>query len=214
MNKGRVHTVVVCLVMMCFAFAKAQSAQELLKDVNAKINSYENIGIDFKYTLSNESEGVNQVTKGNVVMQGDKYSLQLMGTTQLFDGANVYTIIPEDEEVTISPISDQDEDAITPSRMLSFFNDGYTQKMDIVQNVKGRTIQYVKLIPIDTNNDTKYSLLGIDKQTKHIYKLIINQKNGTSISIMVNNFKTNQTLAKNTFSFDEKKYADYYINRL
>ncbi len=214
MTKGRRNVVFVCLLMMCFAFAKAQSAQDLLKDVNAKISSYENIGIDFKYALSNEAEGVNQETKGSVVMQGDKYSLQLMGTTQLFDGTDVYTIVPEDEEITISAISDQDEDAITPSRMLSFFNEGYTQKMDITQNVKGRTIQYVKLTPMDSNSEIKYSLLGVDKQTKHIYKLIINQNNGTSITITVNSFKTNQPLAKNVFTFDKSKYSDYYINRL
>lgn len=214
MIKGRVQTIVVCLVMMCFAFAKAQTAQDLLKDVNAKITSYDNIGIDFKYALTNDDEGVNQITKGSVVMQGDKYALQLMGTTQIFDGAKVYTIVPEDEEVTISAISDQDDDAITPSRMLSFFNDGYTQKMDVSQNVKGRTIQYVKLMPIDSNSDVKHSLLGVDKQTKHIYKLIITQKNGTSITITVNSFKTNQPIAKNTFAFDESKYTDYYINRL
>lgn len=214
MNKGRVHTVVVCVMMACFAMAKGQTAQSLLKDVNTKINSYENIGIDFKYALTNEAEGVEQVTKGSVVMEGDKYSLQLLGSTQVFDGDNVYTIIPEDEEITVSAMSDQDEDAITPSRMLSFFNEGYTQQMDITQNVKGRTIQYVKLTPIDSNSDIKHSLLGIDKQTKHIYKLIITQNNGTAITITVNSFKTDQPLAKNIFAFDKSKYEGYYINRL
>ena len=208
------RTTCICLLMMCFAFAKAQSAQELLKEVNTKINSYKNIEIDFKYALTNEAEGVEQVTKGSVIMEGDKYSLQLMGTTQIFDGENVYTIVPEDEEITISAMSDQDEDAITPSRMLSFFNDGYTQKMDITQNVKGRTIQYVKLVPIDSNSEVKHSLLGVDKQTKHIYRLIITQNNGTAITITVNAFKTDQPLAKNKFTFDESKYSGYYINRL
>lgn len=214
MTKGRRNLGLIYLLMLSFAFAKAQTAQDLLKEVNSKINSYDNIGIDFKYSLSNEAEGVNQETKGNVLMAGDKYSLQLMGTTQLFDGEDVYTIVPEDEEITISAISDQDEDAITPSRMLSFFNDGYTQKMDITQNVNGRTVQYVKLTPMDSNSDIKHSLLGVDKQTKHIYRLIITQNNGTKITITVNSFKTNQPLAKNVFAFDKSKYADYYINRL
>jgi outer membrane lipoprotein-sorting protein len=214
MTKGRRNLGLICLLMLSIAFAKAQTAQDLLKEVNSKINSYDNIGIDFKYSLSNEAEGVNQETKGNVLMAGDKYSLQLMGTTQLFDGEDVYTIVPEDEEITISAISDQDDDAITPSRMLSFFNDGYTQKMDITQNVNGRTIQYVKLTPMDSNSEIKHSLLGVDKQTKHIYRLIITQNNGTKITITVNSFKTNQPLAKNVFAFDKSKYADYYINRL
>ncbi len=205
---------VVALLLFVSAFAKAQSAPALLKEVDAKVKSYDNISIDFKYALTNEAEGVNQETKGNVVMQGNTYNLNLMGTTQIFDGKNVYTIVPEDEEVTVSPISDQDENAITPSKMLSFFNEGYTQKMDITQKVNGRQIQFVKLTPMDSNSDIKHSLLGIDAQTKHIHKLIITQNNGTKITITVNSFKPNLPIAKNTFVFDKSKYKDYYINKI
>lgn len=204
----------IIMLLMTSAFAKAQSVETLLSEVDKKVKSYDNIAINFKYGLSNDAEGVNQETRGDVVLQGDLYKLNLIGTTQLFDGKNIYNISPEDEEVTISPLSDQDANAITPSRMLNFFNEGYTKKMDITQNVQGRTIQFVKLTPMDSNSEVKSTLLGIDKQTKHIYKLIITQKNGTKISITVNSFKTNQPLAKNMFVFDESKYSDYYINRL
>ena len=44
--------------------------------------------------------------------------------------------------------------------------------MDIVQNVKGRKIQYVKLIPIDSNSEIKNVLLGFDVKTNHIDNLI------------------------------------------
>ena len=197
-----------------YAFAKAQSAQSLLKEVDSKVKSYKNIAIDFKYALVNDATGVNQETKGNVVLKGDLYALNLLGTKQIFDGSSIYTIVPEDEEVTISAVSDQDEDAITPSKMLSFFNDGYTQKMDITQKVNGRTIQYVKLTPIDSNSEVKHTLLGVDTTTKHIYRLIIIQKNDTKITITVNSFKANQPIAANAFVFDESKYADYYINKI
>ncbi len=204
----------IILLLFMAAFAKAQTAQSLLKDVDRKVKSYENISIDFKYALSNDAEGINQETKGAVILAGNKYKLDLMGTTQLFDGKNIYTIVPEDEEVTISSVSDQDESAITPSKMLSFFNEGYTQKMDIKQKVNGREIQFVKLIPMDSNSDVKQTLLGIDAQTKHIHKLIITQNNGTKITITVNSFKPNLPISKNMFGFDKSKYADYYINKL
>ncbi len=67
--------------------------------------------------------------------------------------------------------------------MLSFYEDGYTYKMDIVQNIKGRKIQYVKLTPIDSDAEIKYILLGIDAQTKHIYNLIEIGKNGTKTNL-------------------------------
>lgn len=215
MNKIRMRFLmtVVC-ILGGYAFAKAQSAQSLLKEVDAKVKSYKNIDIDFKYALTNEVEGVNQETKGSVVLKGDLYVLNLLGTTQIYDGTSIYTIVPEDGEVTISNVSDQDENAITPSKMLSFFNDGYIQKMDITQKVNGRTIQYVKLTPMDSNSEVKHTLLGIDTTTKHIYRLIIVQKNETKITITVSSFKPNQPLSANTFVFDKSKYVDYYINKI
>ncbi len=215
MNKIRMRFLmsVVC-ILGGYAFAKAQSAQSLLKEVDTKVKSYKSININFKYALTNEAEGVSQETKGSVVLKGDLYLLNLLGTTQIFDGTSIYTIVPEDEEVTVSSVNDQDENSITPSKMLSFFNDGYTQKMDITQKVNGRTIQYVKLTPIDSNSEVKHTLLGIDTTTKHIYRLIIVQKNETKITITVSSFKPNQPLSANTFVFDKSKYTDYYINKI
>ena len=44
--------------------------------------------------------------------------------------------------------------------------------MDIIQDVRGRKIQYVKLVPTNAKDQRKEILLGIDIQTKHIYNLI------------------------------------------
>ena len=137
-----------------------------------------------------------------------------MGITKIFDGKKSYTISPEDEEVTISKVDEKDENAITPSKMLTFFNTGYKYSMDILQDVKGRKIQYIKLIPISSKDQRKEILLGIDMQTKHIYNLIEVGKKGTKTTLTVNSFKTNQPISKNQFTFDESKYKSYYINRI
>ena len=88
--------------------------------------------------------------------------------------------------------------------------------MDVIQNVKGRKIQFVKLIPIDTNAEIKDILLGIDMQSKNVYKLIQTDSFGTQYTITVNSFKTNQAISETLFTFDEAKYKEegYYINKL
>ena len=189
-------------------------AKTLLTEVSEKVKSYENIALDFKYTLENVSENIKQETKGDVVMQGDKYRLNILGVTRLFDGKSLYSISTEDEEVSITSNIDDDDNTITPSKMLSFYEDGYTYKLDIKQDVKGRKIQYVKLTPIDSNSEIENILLGIDAQTKHIYNLIQVGKNGTKTTLTVNSFETNQPLPKTLFTFDADKYKDYYINNL
>lgn len=206
----------ILIAFLTVTISQAQDPKALLREVSSKVKSYDNITIDFKYNLSNPKENVNQDTRGDVVLQGDKYMLNMLGTTRIFDGKKIYTIVPEDEEVTISNYNPNDDKEITPSKMLTFYEKGYTYKMDVEQNIKGRKIQFVKLIPIDSKAEIKNILLGIDVQTKHIYKLIQTDANGTSYTLTVNSFKTNQPLSKTLFTFDEAKYKKegYYINKL
>lgn len=196
------------------ALAQDKQAKELLSQVTEKVKSYNNIVIDFKYSLNNAKENINQESKGNVTMKGNLYVLNLMGVTKLFDGKKIYTINPEDEEISISKFNEKEENAITPSKMLTFFNSGYKFSWDILQNIKGRKIQFIKLVPTNTKDPIKEILLGIDIQTKNIYNVIQVGKNGTKTSIIVNSFKTNQPLSNNQFTFVESKYPKYYINKL
>ena len=206
---------VVAAMLMSFGVqAQEKKAKALLDEVTSKIKGYDNIIIDFKYSLNNLKENINQESKGNVTMKGNMYVLNLMGVTKMFDGKKTYTINPEDEEVSISKLNEKDDNAITPSKMLTFFNTGYKFNWDILQNVKGRKIQYIKLTPNSSKDQRKEILLGIDIQTKNIYNLIEVGKNGTKTTLTVNSFKTNQPLSKNQFTFDTSKYPKYYINKL
>lgn len=214
-NSNKMKQILVTLlVLVSFTTFAQNDAKKLLDEVSTKVKSYDNISIDFKYVLVNLEEDINQETRGNVILEGDKYLLNILGVTRIFDGKTLYSISPEDEEVTISSENSQDENTITPSKMLSFYENGYNYKMDIIQNVNGRKIQYVKLTPIDTNTEINHVLLGIDINTKHIYNLIEVGSNKTKTTLTVNSFKTNEPLSKTLFTFDKTKYKDYYINKI
>jgi outer membrane lipoprotein-sorting protein len=203
--------------ILLFSFsiqAQDKKAKALLDQVTSKVRSYDNIVIDFKYSLNNAKENINQDSKGNVTMKNNQYVLNFMGITKIYDGKKTYTIVPEDEEITISSVNENDDNAITPSKMLTFFNSGYKYSMNILQDIRGRKIQYIKLVPTNPKDQRKEILLGIDVQTKHIYNLIEMGKKGTKTTLTVNSFKTNQPLSKNQFTFAQSKYPNYYINKL
>ncbi|HOD09629.1 MAG TPA: outer membrane lipoprotein carrier protein LolA [Flavobacterium sp.] len=205
----------VLVFLLSFSMnAQDKKAKDLLDQVTAKIKSYDNIVIDFKYSLYNGKENINKESKGNVILDGNKYYLSFMGITKIFDGKKNYTIVPEDEEITIAGIEEKGDNSITPAKMLTFFNSGYKYYWDITQDVKGRKIQYIKLIPTNTKDSRKEILLGIDSQTKNIYNVIEIGKNGTKTTLTVNSFKTNQPLSKNQFTFVASKYPNYYINKI
>lgn len=207
----------VPLLILAASLANGQNpakAKALLDEVHDKVKSYKNIVVDFKYSLHNEEANIDQDTRGDVTLEGDKYLFNYLGSKQIYDGKKVYTIVPENEEVTIEEKSD-DEGTITPSKMLTFYRQGHNYEWDILQNIQGRKIQFVKLTPIDSHSEISSILLGVDVGTKHIYKLIETGKNGTKTTITVNSFKTDQPLSKTLFTFDEGKYKKegYYIVR-
>jgi outer membrane lipoprotein-sorting protein len=209
----------ILLLWTLFSFVgQAQNndseAQELLNKVSAKVKSYKNLILEFKYVLENTEEKIRQETKGDVAIQGDKYVLNILGIRRIYDGESLFTISNEDEEVTISSNNTSDENTITPSELLNFYEDGYTYKLDIIQNVKGKKIQYVRLNPINSESEIKYVLLGIDNKTKHIHNLIEIGNNDTKTTLTINSFKTNQPISVMFFQFDIDKYSTYYINRL
>ncbi|MFK7060680.1 outer membrane lipoprotein carrier protein LolA [Flavobacterium oreochromis] len=207
--------IVVLLTLISFSF-QAQNdpkAKAILDKVAAKVKSFKTIQVDFKYNLQNTKEGINQDNKGNVTLSGNKYLLNFLGLTKICDGTKVYTISKEDEEVSIAKVGNEEE-ADTPAKMLTFFNKGFKYTWDINQTIKGKKIQYIKLVPISSKDDRKQILVGVDTVTQLIYNTITLNKNGTKVTLTVNSLKTNGTLPKNYFTFVKSKYPNYYINNL
>jgi outer membrane lipoprotein-sorting protein len=210
--KKHLAIILISLIHITNYAQNSDKAKKYLDEVATKVSNYKNITIDFKYSLKNESENIEQSTKGDVSLKGNLYRLNLMGVTRLFDGKKTYTISSEDEEITISNESDEDEETITPSKMLTFYKEGYRYAWDKKLPINGRSIQYIKLFPIDTNSEIKYVLIGVDSETKNIYNVIENGKNGAVTTLTVNSFKTNQSISESLFIFDKHKYSNYFIN--
>ena len=192
----------------------SEEAVKLLNKVSENIKSYDNIYINYTYTLFNLEEDINQINKGSFVTEDDKWKFVMLDVTRIFDGDKLYTIIPDDEEVTISTQNPDDESTITPNKMLYFYEEGYSFEMDIVQYVGRKKIQYVKLIPMDSDAEIKYILMGIDVEFNQIYKVIETGINDTQTTIAIIDFEVNLPLEESLFVFDKEKYNDYYINIL
>jgi len=211
MKKYLIFGLITLISITAFS-QNSEKAKKYLEEVSAKVKSYENISIDFKYSLNNEAEKIEQSYKGTVYLKKEQYLLNILGITSLHDGEKLYTINSEDEEVTITSSTNEEDDINTPSKMLTFFQEGYRYIWDKKLPIKGRSIQYIKLIPIDSNSEIKHVLLGIDVNTKNIYNSIAIGKNGTTTTLTVNSFKTNQPISESLFIFDRNKYTDYYFN--
>ena len=206
---------ITLFLVLCSSLSFAQGyeqAKNLLDRVSKEMKSKKNIRFDFNYVLENKKEQIRQEMEGNVTLAGDRYKLSFLEAIQFFDGTKTYTIVPENEEVTISYPEEEEEVSISPSKLLSFYEEGYGYEWDIQQRVMGRNIQFIKLLPTETSEEVKYLLLGIDVDRLQVYRLIEVGLNQTLTTLTLKNQEFNIALPEDYFEFNAAEYPNYYIN--
>ena len=186
-------------------------AKSLLDEVSTKMGAYQNMFISFSQTLSNEDAGIKEgdepPIRGQITLQREKYNLNYLGNNFIFDGKKLYVINKDEKEISITDGDMSGDDGfIYPSKLLTFYKEGYTFKMGSLKNIKGRKVQFVTLNPIDSESDITKVELAIDAKTKHIYKLIQTGSNGSKTTFTITDFKSNQSISDSFFSFDKEKY--------
>ena len=213
MNSSNTKAIYLFILLSFTGFSQGdQRARVLLDQVSEVYASYETIHMDFTYRLDNTTEGISQKEDGEILVAKDKYKLTVLGIQQIFDGTFVYTIDDLNEEVIIQEQAALDT-PLNPLNIFDFHKEGYLLQWDIAQRVNGRNIRFVKLIPTDPESQSKYLLLGIDTDRKHLYKMIDLGVSGTDTTFVVEKFTSNKSIPPKTFEFDKDKYANYYIDK-
>lgn len=219
----RMKRVLILLFVAFFVqtgFAQSEpKARTLLDEVSTKMGAYTNMEIGFSTSLVNKEAGIEEGDEppinGKITLQGEKYNLDYLGNTFIYNGTKLYVINHDDKEVTIAEDDlSEDEGFIYPSKLLTFYKEGYNYKMGTLVNMSGRKIQFVELTPIDSTSEIIKVKLGIDAKSKHIYQLIQTGANGAETTLTINQFKSNQNISELLFQFDKAKYEklDYLID--
>lgn len=197
--------------MTTVAFTQENNAKKLLDEVSSKMGAYTNMTIAFSSSLSNEDAGIKEgdepPNKGVIILQDEKYNLEYLGNTFIFDGQKLYVINHDEQEIAINDGDfDTDDGFIYPSELLTFYKEGYSFSMGKLETIKGKKIQFVELTPIDSASDIVKVELGIETRTKHIYQLTQTGANTSKTTFLITAFKNNQELPKVTFTFDKGSY--------
>lgn len=212
--------ILISLIMSTTVISQqTEKAKILLDEVSFKLKAYKNMQLNFSTTLINEESGINEgdelPSNGKITLSGEKYNLDYLGNTFIFDGNKLYVINHDEKEITINNQDLNDDDGIIyPSKLLTFYEEGYNYSMSNLVATKNRKIQIIELIPMDSDSEIVKVNLGIDVATKHIHKLIQFGANGTKTILTIHQFKSDQNISEDMFQFDKSKYEklDYLID--
>ena len=203
--------VIMLMINTSVISQQKDEARLLLDKVSTTMKTYNNMILDFSTSLMNEEAGINEddelPTRGSITLQGEMYNLNYLGNNFIFNGIKLYVINHDEKEVMINDQDLEEEDGVIyPSRILTFYKEGYNYKMSLIKLINGRKIQFIELTPIDTDSEILKVNLGIDLKTNHIYKLIQFGDNGTKTTLTIDQFKSNQKISDELFQFDQNSY--------
>ena len=210
---------IICLILLAtfignLSAQQDNKAKEILDQVSQKNKSYHTIKALFTYSLDNAQEQIHETNKGQILLKGDKYSLQLMGVKTYFDGMIQYSFLEEAQEVTIRETDPEEEGSLNPATIFTLYETGFKYKYIKEQIVKGKKIHSIDLFPTDLDRSFSRIRLMIDQENMQILSLKSVGKDGNNITITVNKFTPNIPVKDSDFVFDTKANPDVEVNDL
>ncbi|MBL4568114.1 MAG: outer membrane lipoprotein carrier protein LolA [Porticoccus sp.] len=175
-----------------------------LRQCFTKTKAYKTIKAEFKFTITNKSEGINESQTGKIQIKGNKYFLSIAGQDVVSDGKDIYTVLKDAEEIQINNLPDEDEEEfISPNKIFTLYESGFKYKY--IKEVNG--VQIINLYPNDAEDKEYHRIaLYINKAKGQISKVKVYGKDGSISTYSIKTFTANSTIADLKFTVDIKKY--------
>ena len=192
------------LILACISL-KAQDAESLFKAAVEKIKGFDNIEIQFEYSMINSEAGINQTLNGSGFLKGDAYKLDIMGQLIICDGVTSWTYDSDNQEVIVSDVNTEDNPS--PLSLLNTFNENISARFLSQYNDEIKTIEVSSL----SSGVVDKIIVSIDAKTLMLKDLTVSDENNTKFVYVIQKFVTNQTLSDDFFTFKEADYPDVEV---
>ena len=154
--------------------------------------------------MDNASAKIHETETGILTVKGDKYRLDIAGQRVISDSKTSWTYVADANEVQINTVED-DDNALTPTKLLTSYSENYKSKLVNEINKDGRAVYVIDLKPNTEKNFTNVEL-QIDKELYRIVRIAIQDKSGNTFSYIVNKFEPNVPVKDTDFTFDPKEF--------
>ena len=156
--------IVTSLLITASVFAQSKKAETIIEEVTKKTQAYKSVEFEFTFTYQDPSNDEPISEKGKLLISGDNYILEIEGQKVICNGETIWTYIEEAWEVQINAIEEDDE-SITPSKLLTTYNDEYKARLEKEYTEDGVKYQRIELKPEEGKRWVKLDVIvNADKQ--------------------------------------------------
>lgn len=179
-------------------------AKAILDDVSKTTKAYKTITTEYTLIVLNKEKKQTDKQSGKIQVKGNKFRLEIPGSTIVCDGKTVWTYSKDANEVSIKNYEPSADDVMDPTKIFTMYEKGYKYKYDKEE----AKLTIISLFPSVKPEKKKFHTikLYVDKTKKQVKKLTMLMKDGGTQTYELKTMTPNLELADSLFVFDTKTY--------
>jgi outer membrane lipoprotein carrier protein len=161
------------------------------------------VSMKFKLVNKNQTDNSVDTIKGSVILNKDKYKLDLPDNIIWFNGETSWSYLPAEQEVTITKANKKDNSFQNrPSMIFTMYKKEYKSRL-----IEEKTDSYIiDLYPEDIKSDIVRVRLSIGKALLNLISLEYKRKDGILSTLDVLEYNLKLKPEADTFVFQPEKY--------
>lgn len=216
-----ISTLIFCTATMSLAQNEPDievsdpDAIALLDKISNKLKGAKNYAADFTFTVTFPSDQDDEVKKGALIQEGEKYFVDIEDQTMTCDGTSVWSHMIADEEVQITDFEASDDGFDNPSDFLSIYEkeefifgilQSYYTGKDLIKEIEFK--------PTDEGSEFSKVRIVVNETKKRIDEVLTFYKSGVRYKLKIDDLRLNVTTTAGTFAFDATKFPGIHVEDL
>lgn len=203
-------TILSLLILTTFSlslYSQDEKAKKILDEISVKTKAYETMY--FEFTVVVAVPGEEPITQtGKVYIKDEKYFLSLTEQEVYCDATTITTFLKEDNECYTRSVDDVEEgEIVSPSQLLTVWEDGYKYKYVQETTYADRPAHEIHLYPKDPSGSKFHTIiLKIDAERNEVVFFMVKGKDGTNTKYKISKFDKNIEISDSKFIFDKAKH--------
>jgi outer membrane lipoprotein-sorting protein len=144
---------------------------------------------------------------GKITMKGNKYKVEVMDTETYFDGATLWTYLPDANEVSISDVSMLENSLLDPTTIFTIHEKGYKYIYAGETTINNKKVDIIDLFPEKRDQPFSRIKVYVYKDNLQFARLAQIGRDGTNYIIDIKKLEINIPTDDAIFIFDTKRYS-------
>ena len=193
---------IVLISLSTITFAQEKKAEAILEKLDLHTGSYKNITINFDFIFKNHSLKLDEsvdigevVQRGTIIIEGDKFQIDMDNQTIINDGENQWMHLKEMNEVQII---ENNPEVLSPNTLFNFYKENYKYKyISCIED-----IHIIDLFP-KKRKDIIKTTIKIDSRKNQLREIVIHDKNGETQTYILKSIKKDTLIKPFIFNIND-----------